>query len=545
MFIDFVTGLTVLLSLFSGGNSTPEPVVGAFGDPFLSVQLAASPTNTYILTTDGTNNSWAAPGAGTADGTWSTTSADYWKTVRNFFSTTSVDYWETTQAPRGADGTFSTTSANFWSSLGLSWSTTSATYFETQQTARTADDLTNNSIEDLNDVAAMTENLGDLLYWNGSTWTDLATSSLNINFSNLVGAATDAQVPDTITLTNITQITNRAISDTSGTLLIGRGGTGQTTFTSSQLLYGNGTAALSSVATTSLTATTPLSLSQPISVIGSSASAIAIANAVADGSTKGAASFTAADFDATTGNISIDYTNGQAASASVKGFLTAANWATFNNKWDLASSTIPINKGGTNLTAVGASSTVLTTNGTIMIWQSIVSYVESTIAAASLVLTGNWNFGGATGLEMPNGAAPVVDAIGELALDTTANELLFATSTNAAAPAVIKPYTVIAFSYASSSQGIGTTTRSLAPADAAGYFDSIQCDSNSFLRVMLYDGTNRMNDLVASGTVGTVKLTENQSLTSGEAIRVDIGTTSAVTSGVYLGCRAKYIYTRN
>jgi hypothetical protein len=59
---------------------------------------------------------------------------------------------------------------------------------------------------------------------------------------------------------------------------------------------------------------------------------VTINNAAADGSTKGAASFTAADFDASSGNISIDYTNGQAASGSNKGFLTSADWTTFNGK---------------------------------------------------------------------------------------------------------------------------------------------------------------------------------------------------------------------
>ena len=59
---------------------------------------------------------------------------------------------------------------------------------------------------------------------------------------------------------------------------------------------------------------------------------IAIADAAADGSTKGAAAFTANDFNAASGVISIDYTNGQAASASNKGFLTAADWTTFNGK---------------------------------------------------------------------------------------------------------------------------------------------------------------------------------------------------------------------
>lgn len=59
---------------------------------------------------------------------------------------------------------------------------------------------------------------------------------------------------------------------------------------------------------------------------------IAIDNAAADGSTKGAASFTANDFDASSGNISIDYTNGQAASTSTKGYLTSTDWNTFNGK---------------------------------------------------------------------------------------------------------------------------------------------------------------------------------------------------------------------
>lgn len=63
---------------------------------------------------------------------------------------------------------------------------------------------------------------------------------------------------------------------------------------------------------------------------------IGINNAAADGSTKGAAAFTASDFnDNGSGVISIDYTNGQAASASNKGFLTSADWTTFNGKQDL------------------------------------------------------------------------------------------------------------------------------------------------------------------------------------------------------------------
>jgi hypothetical protein len=77
---------------------------------------------------------------------------------------------------------------------------------------------------------------------------------------------------------------------------------------------------------------TNVSGTSPIASSGGTTPAISIADAAADGTTKGAAAFTANDFEATAGVISIDYANGQAASASNKGFLTAANWTTFNNK---------------------------------------------------------------------------------------------------------------------------------------------------------------------------------------------------------------------
>jgi YD repeat-containing protein len=78
-----------------------------------------------------------------------------------------------------------------------------------------------------------------------------------------------------------------------------------------------------------ITTTSPIT-GGPITTTGT----IAIDNAAADGTTKGAASFTAADFNATTGNISLDYTNAQTASGSLKGFLTSADWTTFNSKQD-------------------------------------------------------------------------------------------------------------------------------------------------------------------------------------------------------------------
>lgn len=59
---------------------------------------------------------------------------------------------------------------------------------------------------------------------------------------------------------------------------------------------------------------------------------IGIQDALADGSTKGAAAFANNDFNATSGVISIDYANGQKASGSQDGFLSSGNWTTFNSK---------------------------------------------------------------------------------------------------------------------------------------------------------------------------------------------------------------------
>lgn len=99
--------------------------------------------------------------------------------------------------------------------------------------------------------------------------------------------------------------------------------------TSSQLLVSNGGAGVFGVSTSTLSASSPLTGS--FTQIGSGGS-LGIQDAAADASTKGAATFTANDFDAASGVISLDYTNGQAASASAKGFLTSTDWSLFNNK---------------------------------------------------------------------------------------------------------------------------------------------------------------------------------------------------------------------
>lgn len=60
--------------------------------------------------------------------------------------------------------------------------------------------------------------------------------------------------------------------------------------------------------------------------------AASVPNAAADGATKGVATFTATDFNAASGVISLDYANGQAATALQNGFLSSTDWSTFDGK---------------------------------------------------------------------------------------------------------------------------------------------------------------------------------------------------------------------
>lgn len=85
---------------------------------------------------------------------------------------------------------------------------------------------------------------------------------------------------------------------------------------------------------TDLTIGTNLQLNSGSTYNGSVAKTISLQDAAADGSTKGAATFVASDFNSSSGSIRIDYDNGQIASSSDNGFLSFSDWNTFNNKAD-------------------------------------------------------------------------------------------------------------------------------------------------------------------------------------------------------------------
>jgi hypothetical protein len=130
---------------------------------------------------------------------------------------------------------------------------------------------------------------------------------------------------------------------------------------------------------------------------------LSITDAAADGVTKGAAAFTANDFNASSGVISIDYTNAQKATGAQPGLLTAADWTTFNTKQnaitgaastvtsvDLATGIVVITNGSGKIAASGVTTTSLGyLNGVTSAIQTQLNSKQATLISNSNIKTVN------------------------------------------------------------------------------------------------------------------------------------------------------------
>lgn len=76
LIVGLLTGMAGMFGFMN--HQTPQENLGAFSDPYLSRQLAASPQSGYVLSTDGTNNSWiVSTGGGGGGGVgWATTTGN-------------------------------------------------------------------------------------------------------------------------------------------------------------------------------------------------------------------------------------------------------------------------------------------------------------------------------------------------------------------------------------------------------------------------------------------------------------------------------------
>jgi hypothetical protein len=140
-----------------------------------------------------------------------------------------------------------------------------------------------------------------------------------------------------------------------------------------------------------LTGTTPISITN-----GSGSITVSIANAAADGSTKGAVAFVADDFDCTTGVCGLDYANAQKASGGGPGFLTAADWTAFDAKGDTSGPGSSIDNeialfsgtGGKTLKSATTTGILKGTSGVLSAATAGTDYQAPLTAGTGLALSG-------------------------------------------------------------------------------------------------------------------------------------------------------------
>lgn len=158
--------------------------------------------------------------------------------------------------------------------------------------------------------------------------------------------------------------------------------------------------------------------------------------------------------------------------------------------------------------------------------------VLTTVAASTTNLTvGTW-------FQIPSLASFTSVLAGAFGLDTTQNQLKIGTGSNSRVYATDEKWMRVPF--ASTTQGVGSTTIYAGPAPFAQTFTTVQCDFSNFMGVSLYDGTNRSTYFVASSTIGTTTLASNNSFNMGETIRIDVGTSTDIGAAVRGGCTFKY-----
>lgn len=306
----------VLLALLVAGYFYSAPIkVGAF-TVFKSGQVGSSPSNGYILSTDGSESTWIANTGGSSFNFTPQTGGNGTSTTI-LFNQGLVSSGSTTISSLG---TGIVTATNGLLSVGVNG---------TDYTLISA--LTCGAGQHLSAVTAA--GAFTCSADTGSGGTGLATTTPTANDQVLVYNSAGAGFAYTIATTSLTVTGPFTIASPIGVLKNGAVVyTGLATTSqpaSSNLLVSNGGAGVYGVATSTLTPSSPLTGS--FTQIGSGGS-LGIQDAAADGSTKGAATFYANDFSSVVGLITLDYANGDKASAINPGFLSSTDWSTFNNK---------------------------------------------------------------------------------------------------------------------------------------------------------------------------------------------------------------------
>lgn len=398
------------------------------------------------------------------------------------------------------------------------------------------------------------------LFASGLSYTNANGTSITSTNGNFTGLSFTTGSGGTLTLTSITS-TNGNIPTFTFTTAVG---TSVTSTNGNHTTFTFGTAVGTSVTTTNLAVTGALTLpansvTDAMVVAGLTISGGSIDNSPIGASTPSTGAFT----NATSTNFfstGLSFTNLSGANitstanfsfvSAVGTSITSTNISftrlqgTGVTTTNLAvtgltnlASTIITNGTSTNFFSTGLSFTNL--NGTNA---TTTNLNWTTGTGNTLVLTSgtSTNFTALTGLVIPVGSNPTIAAAGSLGTDNTSGQLKY--SQDGSTVNVLVPYKYVSFFYATTTAWSGTTTLYLGPADVAETWVRVKCETNTgTLNVQYYDGTNRMNVVTASTTIGAVTLSTNNTFTASESRRVDIGTPAS--SPTSISCKAMYTIT--
>lgn len=197
----------------------------------------------------------------------------------------------------------------------------------------------------------------------------------------------------------------------------------------------------------------------------------------------------------TSGDIDCD-----TADTNTFGCLTSTDWDTFNGKQDTITA-------GDNLTLTGTN----------------IDLDATLTGLTGITSTGLLDFGGGV-LEIPNGASPTADDVGELAHDTTDNQLVLDDRI------IRTSESIFGFTMASTSVEFVSGGQIPVPLEKDGYtVTNIKCyvQGGTSVQLTLTDGTNAMDTLTCATTAtsddGAIA---NSTVTADELMYVNVGTIS-------------------
>jgi hypothetical protein len=149
-----------------------------------------------------------------------------------------------------------------------------------------------------------------------------------------------------------------------------------------------------------------------------------------------------------------------------------------------------------------------------------------------------YDFGGVTSFEIPNGASPTIDAEGEIAHDTTDDQLIL----GADADVIRTEDKIFAFAIASTSAS-WSGTKGLPPEKDGYTVTHIECyvEGGTSKQITITDGTNDMDTITCGTSVtdddGSIA---NNTVTASEKMQVDLGATSGAVNWVNVSIFGKY-----